>query len=184
MDNSRSQVHDLVASAGSNRSSIEDRVETRLVVLREWKEKGLPLGAQIPESLTAVRLWNDPNLGILKISSPNEFTRNHPRVGQGVREIDSILAHLRALYALPSTKQRVRRPSAAIRTDPEATEKQLQAAISQWHTQRSERRAAERRAKAAEARNLLLIKDLSDRDRTIAELTAQLASSSPLRSVK
>lgn len=184
MDATKPQVHDLLASSRSNRSCIEDRVAKRLVVLREWKDKGLPFGAQIPASLTAVRLWDDPDLGILKISSPNEFTRNHPRVGQSVREIDSLLAHLQGFYAPPSAKERVRRTSPATRPDHEATEKQLQAAVSQWQTQRSERLAAERRAKAAESRNLLLLKDLDERDCKIAELTAQLAGCAPLRSVK
>jgi hypothetical protein len=164
--------------------SIEDRVEKRLTVLRAWEQEGLPLGAQLPESLTAMRLWDDPSLGILKISSPNEFTRNHPRVGQKVREIDSLLAELRSRYSEPSASTRVRKLSHATKFDSKAAETQLRAAVSQWHTERSEKLAAERRAKALESRNLMLTKDLDDRDRQIAELTARVAGSAPLRSVK
>lgn len=184
MDNSDLQVHDLIASGGDYRSSIKDRVAKRLAVLRDWKDNGLPLGAQLPDSLTAARLWDDPKLGILRISSPNEFTRNHPSVGQSVREIDSILADLRVRYADPPISKRVRRPSPPAKHDTGAADRQLGAAVSQWHTERSKRLAAEQRAQAAESRNLLLRKDLDERDRQIAELTSRVAGSAPLRSVK
>lgn len=181
---SSDNVHDLMASESSSRPSVETRVQTRLEVLKRWQKDGLPFGAKIPDSLTAVRLWHDPDLKILRISSPNEFTRNHPRFGEQIREIDSILATLKVRYETPGAEDPPKQTPRESRLDPEALEKQLQSAASQWHTERSKRQAAERRAAAAESRNIMLKKDLEARENLIADLTSQAAGTPRLRPVK
>lgn len=184
MADSDPEVLDAMAIGIPDRASIADRVKQRLTVIRQWHEDGVPLGVTLPRSLTAVRLWEDEALGIQKISSPNEFTREHAIVGESVREIDSKLAALRIRYQDTRTTKQSRAVPKEPKSDAKYYENQLTQAVSQWHSQRAERLTAERRAAAAEARCLLLQKDLDDRERQIAHLTSIVAASGKLRSVK
>lgn len=165
-------------------ASIAERVEQRLNIIRKWYEEGVPLGATLPRSLTAVRLWDDPALGIQKISSPNEFVTTHAVVGPSVKEIDSKLAALIERYREQSKSGTRRAAAKAPRTDTTSSEAELPPAVSQWHSERSLRLTAERRAEAAEKRCLMLKKDLDERDKRIAELTALAVGAGKLRSVK
>lgn len=179
-------VTDLLARTSSQRQTVEERVERRLEVLRAWDREGLPIGKTIPASLTKVREWDDPELGIVPISSPNDFTKNHPLLGERIRDIAGLLTKLGRRYAPLNGKLKTRtKPTSSTSIfDRKAHERQLQAAVSQWHAERDRSLAAATRADAAEARSIALLDENAAKDRLIADLRGQLARRVGLRSVE
>ena len=72
------------------------RAEQKRAVLSAWVSRGVPDGklSAVPRSLNEARLWNDVDLGVERIGSKSEFTRNHPDVGPVVIEIERLVAIL------------------------------------------------------------------------------------------
>lgn len=177
-------IHDLLAAHDPRPSSIDQRVEQRLTVLRKWLVEGLPFEAELPKSLTAARLWEDASLPVEKISSPNEFTKTHLLVGSRVCEIAALLTKLREKYGNRAPRKRTKTSTTTTVFDQTASERQLRSAVSQWHMEREKKNTAVKRAEAAEARSILLCDELSGRDKLIADLRRQLMVSGSLRPVK
>jgi hypothetical protein len=185
MPDSNFAVADLVAGSGSPRQSVKERINRRLEVLREWMRNGIPSGRELPKSLTEVRLWEDPEMGIFKISSPNEFTTTHPVYGKLIGDIGSLLSILHAnARSKPSKQPSPGRTNVAERFDRKDFEGQLGAAVSQWQSQRDQRIQETKRANAAEARCNLLVDEIKERDALISELRRQIASREGLRAVE
>ena len=177
-------VTDLLAETGSGRRTVEQRIERRLEVLREWLRDGIPVGESIPRSLNAARLWENVELGILPIASPNEFTTTHHLHGGRVRDIGGLLTELRKRFDRPTGRSSTRSTSAAAKFDRKAFDRQLEAAVSQWHAERDRRLHERRRADAAEARSVLLLEENARKDALIADLQHQLAAHQGLRVVE
>jgi len=184
MSDSRSYVTDLVAGIAPMRQTVEQRIERRLEVLRKWLRDGVPAGESIPASLKAARVWENAELGILPIASPNEFTTTHHLHGSRVRDIGGLLTELRKRFDRPTVASSPRSSAAAAKFDRKAFERQLEAAVSQWHVERSQRLHEKRRADAAEARSLLLLEENARKDALIADLQRQLALHHGLRVVE
>jgi len=183
MKGSRSLLSDLVADATLKPQSVEQRIERRLVVLRGWHNDGVPADQSIPGSLKAVRVWEDAELGIMPIASPNEFTTTHPLHGSMVRDIGSLLTALKKRFDRSAKTSSTRALAAAATFDRRAFDRQLQAAVSQWHTERDQRLQEKRRADAAEARSVMLLDEITRKDTIIADLQRQLAARDGLRVV-
>ena len=179
-------VVDLVARAPNSRQTVEQRIERRLTVLREWLREGIPSGKRIPTTLNDARSWNDPDLGIAPISSPNEFTQTHPFLGERVRDIAGLLTALRRRFDPPKKKHSVQsnRSETATSFDRKAHDRQLQAAVSQWHAERDRALASATRADAADARSIALLQENAGKDDLIADLRRQLIRREGLRAVE
>ena len=185
MSDSRSNVTDLVAGTAPVRQTVEQRIERRLEVLREWLRDGVPADESIPASLKAARVWENAELGILPIASPNEFTTTHHLHGNRVRDIGGLLTELKKRFDRPGgSASSPRSSAAAAKFDRKAHERQLEAAVSQWHAERDQRLHEKRRADAAEARSVLLLEENARKDALIADLQRQLASHNGLRVVE
>ncbi|WP_419830334.1 hypothetical protein [Methylobacterium sp.] len=183
MNGSQSSVIDLVAGAASKRQTIEQRLERRLEVLREWHREGIPAGKTIPKDLKAARTWEDPDLGILSIGSPNEFTSTHHVHGPRVKDIAALLTALKKRFGRPVTKSMAQGSEIATKFDRRAFDRQVEAMVSQWHTERDLRLQEKRRADAAEARSIMLLEENAQKDDLIADLRRQLTSHKGLRVV-
>lgn len=165
------------------RPSVEQRIERRLEVLRHWLREGLPEGKRIPKDLNAARKWDDLELAIVPIASPNEFTTTHPIFGERIRNIASLLTDLRKKFDRP-LKFSLKAPVSTAKFDRKATDRQLRAIVSQWHCERDERVKEKKRAASAEARIVLLLEESNQKDELIADLRQQLASKKGVRAVK
>ncbi len=183
MKDSPSPLSDLVADAGLKPQSVEQRIARRLEVLRDWLSEGVPAGHSIPRSLKAARVWEDAELGIMPIASPNEFTTTHHQHGGMVRDIAGLLTALKKQFERPAKTSSTRSSGADATFDRKAFDAQLVAVISQWHAERDQRLHEKRRADAAEARSVMLLEDNSQKDVIIADLQRQLAARDGLRVV-
>lgn len=175
-------VVDLLAS-GPERSTVEQRIERRLEVLRMWLADGVPFGQEAPKNLATARRWEEHSLQIAAIASPNDFTQNHPRFGERVREIARLLTAIHKRYGAPSgtTRGPATPPTAAF--DRRAHERQLEKLVTQWHAERDRSLAEKVRADASEARSVMLLDENAHKDKLIADLRRQLAERQGLRVV-
>ena len=184
MNNSPSTVTDLVAQMGTTPQSVKQRIERRLEVLRGWLKEGIPPGKVLPPSLTAAREWHDPELGIQRISSPNEFTTTHPQNRKLVVDVAGLLTQLRKRYSRPTPTSPSRRSAPTDKFDHRAFERQLAAVTSQWHSERAQRIQEKNRADAAQAVSVTLLEENTQMEKLIADLRRQLATSKGLRAVE
>ena len=184
MRRSPSTVTDLLTSTGAAHPSVQARLEQRLGVLRDWLKNGIPPGKVVPRSLTAAREWSEPELGIQRISSPNEFTKTHPHHGRLVTDLAGLLTELHKRYSRPETASRVRKSVPTEKFDRTAFERLLAAATSQWHSERAQRMQEKDRADAAHARSLTLLEENAQMEKLIADLRRQLATRKNLRAVE
>lgn len=184
MSRDPSAVIDLLAPTGTKPQTVQERIERRLVVLRGWLKDGIPPGKVIPGSLTAARKWDDPELEIQKISSPNEFTTTHPQHRKLVTDVAGLLTALKKRYARPTTSSRAQKPAPTEKFDRSAFDRQLAAATSQWHSERAQRIQEKDRADAANARSLMVLQENAQLEKLIADLRRQLAARKGLRAVE
>lgn len=183
MTESKKVVVEMPLSRTSGRQSVEARIERRLALLREWLREGIPVGKVVPKSLAEARAWDDAELGIVSIVSPNEFTTTHPTFGARVQDIASLLTALKKKFKQPATVSS-RSSSPALKFDRSALERQLVAVVSQWHAERDQRQNEKRRADSAEFRSAMLLKEVDKKDDLIADLRRQLAAKQGLRAVE
>ena len=184
MTSDDSNLADLVAEQATSCTTVRERIERRLEVLREWHREGVPAGKHFPRSLTDARLWVDTELNIIPIASPNEFTTTHHLHGRLVQDVAGLITELKKRFDRPS-KTRLKKSSAAVaKYDTKAFKQQLEAAVSQWHTERDLRLSEKRRVDSAEARSLLLLEENSQKDELIADLHRKLAAHQGLKGVK
>jgi hypothetical protein len=178
-------VVDLITEADSKkRQTVEERIERRLDVLREWLRDGIPAGKIVPKSLNAARTWNDPEIGIMPIASPNEFTSTHNLHGNLVRDVAGLLTALKKRLDKPQYTVKSPSIASASKFDRKSFDRQLEVAVSQWHAERDQHLQEKRRADAAEARNIVLLDENKRKDEVIADLRRQLAKHARLRVVK
>jgi hypothetical protein len=141
-------------------TSILARIQARIDLLETWLALGIPMvggedgqeqTAYVPTSLTKARLWDDPDLGILKIADPNSFTTHHPKHGSKVVELENLLQQLKAAQARPKRPGKsLKAQLAALRSDHEALDKrhtkvvsQLAAALEEVEKERTQRLSVE-----------------------------------------
>jgi hypothetical protein len=175
---------DLVAEQSRPTQSVRERIDRRLEVLNDWLKEGIPAGKFVPEGLTAARTWDDIELGILSIGSPNEFTTTHHVHGEKVRAIQKLLTKLRDRFGRPPETPKASSARAEASFDRKAFDRLLATVVSQWHAERDQRLEDKKRAMTAEARAELLGLENAQKDAIIAELRRQLAERHGLRAVE
>ena len=158
------------------------RIKQRLKVLEAWLSDEIPSGKTIPRSLNAVRKWDDGELGISPIHSPNDFTTTHAEHGHSVKQIGDVLSKLASRYGKP--KKTVSKSSPVKVNNHGAYERALTETVSQWHSERDQHLREQRRADAAEIRSSALLDENAKKDRQIADLRRQLSTKSGLRVVE
>lgn len=165
---SGSNIVDLVARPGQGTPTVADRINRRKVLLRQWLDDGVPMGRRgnVPSSLRAAREWDDPEIGIFRISSPNDFSQTHPVFGEGVREIARLLTAIAKRYGRP-TRPMKSAPTPA-KFDKSLFEQQIASITSQWHMERYARLNDQRRADAAEQQSRILREENADLRRKLS----------------
>lgn len=177
-------VTDLAAATEPPQRSVKARIERRLVVLRDWLKNGIPPEKTVPRSLTAARHWSDPELGIERICSPNEFTTTHPQHHQLIVDVAALLTKLEKRYSKSGKATQLRQTAPSGRFDEQAFERQLTAVTSQWHSERAQRLQERVQADSAVARSVVLLEENAQMEKLIADLRRQLAAGKGLRAVK
>ena len=183
MNSPNSAVTDLVAETGVNRQSVESRIARRLEVLRQWLREGVPAGKTVPKNLKAARIWDDQELGIEPIASPNEFTTTHHLHGRSVSDVGKLLTELKNLFGKPQEKP-ISAAAKVAKFDRNAFDRLLEDAVSQWHSERDLRLQEKRRADSADARSILLLGENNQKDELITDLRRQLAARKGPRAVR
>ena len=184
MSRQEKSISDMLTAVSGKRQTVEVRIERRLEVLQGWLREGVPEDKVIPKSLTAVRQWDDPELGIEPIGSPNEFTKTHHIHGLRVQEVAALLTEFkhRSINSPKATARRV--PKTLPSFNRKDFDRQIEATVSQWHSEREQRLREQKRAESAEARSVLLIQENAQKDQLIADLRRQLAALKGLRVMK
>jgi len=183
MSDSSDSVIDFFPMGGFKKQSVEQRIDRRVEVLRDWLRNGIPSGKTIPRSLTAARCWEDADLEIAPIVSPNEFTTTHVVFGNKVRDIGGLLTELKRKFGRPPKSSNKYTDNSA-KFDRDEYEASLDNVASQWHSYRDRLNDEKKRADAAEARCSLLDEESAEKDRIIAELRRKLNSNGRLSIVK
>jgi len=176
----------------TDRSSLKLRIERRVEVLREWKKTGIPDGQLLPLSLTELREWNDPALGIQRISSPNSFTKSHPQHGAAIRKAADLLAELHEKFRQPVPSRRVHQKSKQqlvdraeeLSEDLIAADERLLKTVEQWLSEKSAASDAKGRIESLQRKVDEQKEKLTERESEIAELRRQLALGRRLKVVE
>lgn len=148
-------------------TSVEQRIQARIDLLKVWFSDGIPAGLRqsLPNSLTQLRAWKLEEHGIEPIGSPNDFTKTHPRYGTLVSEAQEALTRLLKKYPASGTALR-RRAKAKPNVD---TRPDYEKLVSNYHMERDQRLAAEKRAMMADLRTRQAEEELAALRRKIAE---------------
>jgi hypothetical protein len=170
MSDQNEKTIDVVGRTRAEYQSVAERIERRKVVLAGWLKNGVPAGKHrsLPGSLRTARDWEDPDLGISRIGSPNEFTQNHPLYGKDVREIARLLTELRRRAGTLQHGGAKQRPATTANFDKKEADRQLKKAVSQWHAERHARLSEQKRAEAAEMRAKVVLEENAELRRKLA----------------
>lgn len=184
MSHSSPRLADHCASNAARPPSVKERIERRLEVLRDWLKEGVPTGKVVPPSLTVAREWNDPELGIIPISSPNEFTTTVKCPNRKlVADVKGLLTELRKRYSKPA-RAAARRSAQTEKFDRRAYDRLLEEATSQWHSERDQRLQEKKRADSADARSVALLEEIAQKDQLIADLRREIGAQKGLKAVR
>ncbi|NUU41857.1 hypothetical protein [Tardiphaga robiniae] len=165
---SGSTIVDLFARPGKDTLGVADRIQRRKVVLLQWLDDGIPMGKRysVPRSLRAAREWDDPEIGIFRISSPNDFTQTHSVFGEGVREIARLMNAIAKRYGQP--KRPMKPSSPPSKFNKSHFEQKIASIASQWHMERYARLNEQRRADAADQQSRILREENADLRRKLS----------------
>lgn len=90
-----SPLPDTAPPSKSAPGTVGQRIDARTQALQRFYIEGVPERARPHlSSLTRLREWNDPELGIHPIGSPNDFTTTHVTWGEKVVTIKALAAGL------------------------------------------------------------------------------------------
>uniref|UniRef100_Q07PN0 Uncharacterized protein n=1 Tax=Rhodopseudomonas palustris (strain BisA53) TaxID=316055 RepID=Q07PN0_RHOP5 len=170
MTSKNQRVIDFVERSRPKPQSVADRIKRRKVVLSEWSRDGIPFGklGSLPNSLCAAREWDDPQLGIARIASPNDFTQAHPRYGDDVREIARLLTKLAKRYNRRALGKDKPRRAQSLTSTKKEVESQLAQCVSQWQAERHARLSEQKRADTAEWRAKVVLRENVELTRKLA----------------
>lgn len=179
----RSSPGEIVRLGHRPRRSLASNIEARHRLLQAWLENGVPNNVVVPSSLTKVRTWDIPGLGIYPIGSPVGFTRGNAVHGAGVRKIEELLQRLSAATATKGKDHQQALPS-----KPAEEQADLSYIVAQWHAERARVIVLENNLRFLEAKAVrkeaALVEQIAGLDRTVADLKRDIAALRKLRSVK
>ena len=139
-------------------TSVLIRIQRKIDVLQEWVDHGIPVvtgdaeAKVFPTSLNKARLWEDSELGVEKIADPGSFTKNHPRHGSKVIELEQLIKRFRAIQARPKRKGKsvsdqllsLRQEHVDLQKRHQKVVSQLSCALEELELERSQRLAVEK----------------------------------------
>lgn len=104
---------------------VDDALEIRNRLLRQYSETGTPDGAYIPRSMKQYRLWEDAELSIVRLGSPNSTNvkDSGPSRVKLIQEASSLIAKLVAAERRPAPK---RKPHTQLHARDQANIKRLE----------------------------------------------------------
>ena len=125
----------LAVNNSQRRAFVQAQIELRIGVLEGWLGEGAPAGQRVPVSLTQVRTWDDPSLGIVPIGSSATFTTTHRAHGGFVIRISQVL---RDLHTRRSPGPRGKKENVATQRAFAAHKRKLEGAANQYAAMRVE----------------------------------------------
>lgn len=167
---------DVVVALRVPAPSLKDRVQRKREILQKWLDNGIPHDklASLPRSLTQARTWEDLELGIYPIGSPNSFTTQHPDVGRHVEVIAALLTKLKSKTKRPAATRAKSDPRKATISAAQV-EQALSAMASQWHIAREQARRERKRAEILEGHLEVARSECRAKDEELAELRRRLS---------
>jgi hypothetical protein len=102
-------VNDVSPLGNVARAELVDKaLEARNKVLRSYSETGVPKGAYVPKSMTQYRLWEDSNLGIVRLGSPNSINLKDspPARAKLIKAASVLVVNLRSTLKKPVPKRK------------------------------------------------------------------------------
>jgi hypothetical protein len=167
---------------------LADRIARKRHILESWVKDGVPVEKLngMPRSLRDARPWQDTELGLYAIGSPNDFTKTHPLWGDDVSNIEVSIAALRARYLVkkPKPAERPAAKSSHINFGLAELVKEKDMLVRQWNEARMEAADWMSRAGSAEGRLRRTKNALDEARREVARLKEQLDRRTHLRVVK
>lgn len=117
------------------KSKQEYQIWVRLQLLRTWKETQIPVeyAHQLPASVRGFGRWDEPKLGIRRLSDPNSLSMQHPTWGWRIREADRLLKALNGAMELPQQKSGAQQQAADLRVGNRELQSMLARAVNQYH---------------------------------------------------
>jgi len=172
-------------SLADRRGSVADRVRRRLELLRGWNVEGVSAAYldKLPTSLREVAKWEDRELGIWPIASPNDFTTRHRTWGKSVLEIETLIRQIAGRY-IRKAGGRPNNVAGTTSTEGKILLGQLEDAVSRWHAERESAAAAREKCVSAEGRVARLMRELGEKDALISELRKRIMSLEAPRSIR
>lgn len=187
MSAKKDQVISLGASAESlnKPGSVQSRVKRKREVLALWIRDGVPPEKleSLPSSLTEARNWEDRDLGIWAIKSPNDFLLTHEVWGSDIKAIQTHLTFLRGRYKRSPRRSKSRETSTN-RAELLELNDEIRRMASQWSTEREMRLQEAARADSAEMRAAVLLEENTANQAEIADLRRQLSRLQGLRIIE
>ncbi|MBJ9656112.1 hypothetical protein I5588_16290 [Burkholderia multivorans] len=102
-------MNDVSPLSNVTRAELVDKaLEERNRILRSYAETGVPNGVYVPKSMTQYRLWEDSNLGIVRIGSPNSINVrcSSPARVKLIKEASVLVVKLRSSLKKPAPKRK------------------------------------------------------------------------------
>jgi hypothetical protein len=86
-------------------TSVQQRIELKNALLEKWNEVGIPkeFRTEVPTSLRQFAKWQNKQLGLEQIGSPNSMTKSGP-CGHLVQEAERLIRVLAKTQAVRETK--------------------------------------------------------------------------------
>lgn len=156
--------------------NLYSRVRRKREVLQLWLDNGIPHDKldTLPRSLNEARKWQDADLGVYSIGSPNNFTTRHPDIGSDVEAIGALITKLHEKVKRPANKRPAKSQQPKITAN--EIEQTISSLISQWHMAREESRRHMVRADLAEKHRDIARDELRVAQVELAELRRRLSS--------
>lgn len=114
----------------------EQRIQRRIEVFEEWiKANRVPLevAKDLPRSLTQLRTWSVPHLGIVSSTNEHDYIRDHVSWGAKVRRAEELMKEVGALVDAPKTPVCATERVVSLRNEKRELKHALQLAVEQWH---------------------------------------------------
>lgn len=90
--------------------SVTERLTRKVELLRQVRDEGVPLAIQVPLNLVELAEWEDENLNVYPIASPNDLSTNSPKYGKLAKEA---LDLLKAIQSGSEPAKKEKRPTLA-----------------------------------------------------------------------
>jgi hypothetical protein len=154
------------------RDHTQENIKKKILLLEEYSAAGVPDGQFFPKNMAQFRRWEDEDLELIKIGSPNTMDRLHNQTLKlRAEEI------IKQLLKKKGRKESNARETAKLRSERNLDKRLVQDLTNQLHASEQQRIQAEQREGRTSKR-------LEEANQKIGELTKQLKTVVPLQGVK